>query len=122
MYLGLYVDTINVELDLTTSKDGKDTLSVDFAKGFQLGPQLGMEQTVNASRGSKLTITLKQVMKPADQTDGGNTDNKKTTADAGKKTGVVGHDVTTFSGKFPSIVVAPAELRSVPGFELGTGR
>ncbi|VVD29175.1 hypothetical protein [Paraburkholderia dioscoreae] len=65
MDLGLYVDTINVELDLTTSRDGKGDLSVDFSKGLQLGPKLDMEQSVAASRGSKLTITLKQAMVPA---------------------------------------------------------
>lgn len=62
MQLGLYVDTINLELDLTTDQKGDGKLSVDFSKGFQLGPQLGMEQTVDASRGSKLVITLKQAM------------------------------------------------------------
>lgn len=53
MKLGLYVDTINIELDLTTDKKGDGKLSVDFSKGLQLGPQLGMEQSVDASRGSK---------------------------------------------------------------------
>ncbi|NIE82681.1 MULTISPECIES: hypothetical protein [unclassified Burkholderia] len=67
MKLGLYVDTINLELDLTTDQKGDGKLSVDFSKGFQLGPQLGMEQTVDASRGSKLIITLKQAMKPLKQ-------------------------------------------------------
>ncbi|WP_155632838.1 hypothetical protein [Burkholderia cepacia] len=67
MQLGMYVDTINLELDLTTDQKGDGKLSVDFSKGFQLGPQLGMEQTVDASRGSKLVITLKQAMVPVKQ-------------------------------------------------------
>lgn len=67
MKLGMYVDTINLELDLTTDQKGDGKLSVDFSKGFQLGPQLGMEQTVDASRGSKLVITLKQAMVPIKQ-------------------------------------------------------
>ncbi|MET3632991.1 hypothetical protein E2P84_19675 [Burkholderia cepacia] len=67
MQLGMYVETINLELDLTTDQKGDGKLSVDFSKGFQLGPQLGMEQTVDASRGSKLVITLKQAMVPSKQ-------------------------------------------------------
>ncbi|KVF69828.1 hypothetical protein WS75_25270 [Burkholderia sp. FL-7-2-10-S1-D7] len=67
MQLGMYVDTINLELDLTTDQKGDGKLSVDFSKGFQLGPQLGMEQTVDASRGTKLFITLKQAMVPIKQ-------------------------------------------------------
>lgn len=69
MQLGMYVDTINLELDLTTDRKGDGKLSVDFSKGFQLGPQLGMEQTVDASRGSKLVITLKQAMVPIKQSE-----------------------------------------------------
>ncbi|CAN0620513.1 conserved protein of unknown function [Burkholderia multivorans] len=113
MKLGLYVDTINLELDLTTDQKGDGKLSVDFSKGLQLGPQLGMEQTVDASRGSKLVITLKQAMVQGKQDgtatptalhDGGTTPQGHIRDAQAGRTGA-GTSITTFGNVGPTKVL-----------------
>jgi hypothetical protein len=122
MKLGMYVDTVQLELDLTTDKKGDGKLSVDFSKGFQLGPQLGMEQTVDANRGSKLTIILKQAMVPVGQ--GGNVqqaaanDTPPAASSQAKNQAVKGSGAAP--GSIPLVpttvfgIVAPSKILGVP--------
>ncbi len=60
-YLGLYLDSVELVLDLAAHNVQKDTLSVDFSKGFQLGPNVGTDHTIEGNRGSKLTLNLKSI-------------------------------------------------------------
>lgn len=62
--LGVQLDTITIQLDLTYNNHDTEKLAVDFSKGLQLGPSWNHEQLIESNRGSKLVITLKHVDTP----------------------------------------------------------
>lgn len=75
-YLGLYLESVELELNLAANNKQADKLAVDFSKGFQLGPSVGTDHSIEGNRGSKLTLNLKSIANLDKNIVGGTKDGK----------------------------------------------